>query len=122
MSGRTNWKVMRERIETDPARKIVLETGRQRVREELALQELRERQGVTQAELARTLKRAQANISRMERRGDVHVSTLAEYVEGLGGRLEIRAVFDGQPVPLSVGRAKAYRVAASKAGTVRTVR
>jgi transcriptional regulator with XRE-family HTH domain len=113
---------MRERIETDPARKILLEAGRQRVREGLALQELRARQGVTQVELARTLNRAQANISRLERRGDVRVSSLAEYIEGLGGRLEIRAVFPDQTVPLRIVRERASRTAASKTGAARTAR
>jgi hypothetical protein len=121
MSGHTSWRVLRDHIETDPARKAVLEAGRQQVREELALFEIREQQRVTQVELARTLKRAQANISRMERRGDVRVSSLVEYVEGLGGRLEINDVFPEQTVLLSVGHAGARRVA-EKAASRKSVR
>ena len=32
-------------------------------------------------------------MSKIEHRTDIYLSTLAEYVEALGGRLEIRAVF-----------------------------
>ncbi len=35
----------------------------------------------------------QAAISRMERRTDLLLSTLRQYIEGLGGQLELRAVF-----------------------------
>jgi hypothetical protein len=48
---------------------------------------------MTQEELGRKLGLKQAAISRMERRTDVYVSTLSKFVEGMGGRLEIRVVF-----------------------------
>ena len=35
----------------------------------------------------------QGEISKIEHRTDIYISTLAEYVEALGGKLEIRAVF-----------------------------
>jgi transcriptional regulator with XRE-family HTH domain len=58
------------------------------------LRELRNRKGVTQSELAERLGKSQGNVSELERRDDVHVSSLREYVEALGGELEINAVFD----------------------------
>lgn len=48
---------------------------------------------MTQEHLARTLGVQQAAISRMERRADVYVSTLADFIKAMGGELEIRAVF-----------------------------
>ena len=43
-----------------------------------------------------------SEISRIENRTDVYVSTLASYVEAMGGRLEIRAVFpDGGAVKIN---------------------
>ena len=48
---------------------------------------------MTQEELGHRLGLKQAAISRMERRTDVYVSTLAKFVEGMGGQLEIRVVF-----------------------------
>ncbi len=35
----------------------------------------------------------QANISRIEHEEDLYLSTLRSYVEALGGRLEVNAVF-----------------------------
>ncbi len=60
---------------------------------ELRLREVRAACELTQAELAERLNIDQPNVSRLENRSDVHVSTLADYVAALGGRLELLAVF-----------------------------
>lgn len=60
---------------------------------DMRLAELRSALGVSQDELAQLLKRKQAAISRLERRSDMHVSTLREFVKALGGRLELIASF-----------------------------
>ena len=62
-------------------------------REEISLAELRNALGVTQDELAQLMKKKQAAISRLERRTDMHVSTLREFVAALGGRLQLIATF-----------------------------
>ena len=67
-----------------------------RVRESLAtmpLDEIRKARQLTQAKLAETLGVNQGEISKIEHRTDIYLSTLAGYVEALGGKLEIRAVF-----------------------------
>ena len=46
----------------------------------------------------------QPRISRLERGGDVLLSTVASYVEALGGRLEIAAVFDDERVSVDLTR------------------
>src|SRR5687768_15851202 len=51
------------------------------------LSRLRERQGVTQQELATRLGIRQATISGLEHREDVQVSTLRRVIEALGGKL-----------------------------------
>jgi transcriptional regulator with XRE-family HTH domain len=61
----------------------------------LDLGELRNACDVTQEELAARLEVAQSNVSRLERRGDMLVSTLHEVVEALGGELHLVAVFPG---------------------------
>jgi len=48
---------------------------------------------MTQVKLAEALGVNQGEVSKIEHRTDIYLSTLAEYVEALGGRLEIRAVF-----------------------------
>lgn len=49
----------------------------------------------------------QANLSRIEHQDDLYLSTLRGYVEALGGRLELRAVFPDQTVDLRTPEAEA---------------
>ena len=63
------------------------------LRTDIHLAELRNVLGISQDELGQLLKRRQAAISRLERRSDMHVSTLREFVKALGGRLELIASF-----------------------------
>ena len=62
------------------------------------LSELRKERGLTQVELAVLLNKQQGEISKIERRQDVLMSTLANYVKSLGGKLEIRARMPGGEV------------------------
>jgi DNA-binding XRE family transcriptional regulator len=73
----------------------------------IALAELRESRKVTQVDLAAELGISQGNVSRMESRSEMYLSTLRSDVEALGGRLEITAVFDDDDhrVPVAVGNA-----------------
>lgn len=59
----------------------------------MPLDELREARELTQEHLAKLLHVKQASISKMERRTDMYVSTLQDFVRAMGGQLEIRAVF-----------------------------
>ena len=73
-----------------------LERIEERVQETLAempLHELRTARQLTQETLAETLHMSQANVSRIERRTDMYISTLRRYVEAMGGRLVITAQF-----------------------------
>lgn len=54
----------------------------------IRLAELRERRGVKQAEVKAF---SQTAISKLEKRKDMKVSTLVEYLEGIGMGLELRA-------------------------------
>jgi transcriptional regulator with XRE-family HTH domain len=63
------------------------------LRREIRLNELRGALDISQEELAELLNKKQAAISRLERRSDMHVSTLREFVKALGGKLEIIAQF-----------------------------
>jgi DNA-binding XRE family transcriptional regulator len=68
---------------------------------ELPLQELRHARELTQATLAETMGCGQDEISKLERRTDVLVSTLRRYVEAMGGRLDIVATFPDGEVRIS---------------------
>ncbi len=64
---------------------------------EMQLQELRKSRNVTQVDLANTMQVEQASISKLEKREDMYVSTLREYVKALGGELKLVAAFpDGE--------------------------
>lgn len=67
------------------------------------LAQVRRAVGLTQAQLAETLGMNQGDISRLERRQNIHLTTLARFIEATGGRLRIVAIYDDQEVPLAVG-------------------
>ncbi|HUY93739.1 MAG TPA: XRE family transcriptional regulator [Terracidiphilus sp.] len=60
---------------------------------EMPLQQLRNAREMTQTRLAELLEMDQGNVSKLEQRTDMYLSTLRSYVQALGGELEIRAVF-----------------------------
>jgi len=63
----------------------------------MALDELRAAREMTQIALAKILEVGQSEVSKIENRADMYVSTLASYVKAMGGELEICAVFpDGK--------------------------
>lgn len=63
------------------------------MRQEIELNELRNTLDISQEELGELLNKKQAAISRLERRSDMHISTLRAFVKALGGKLEIIAQF-----------------------------
>jgi DNA-binding XRE family transcriptional regulator len=72
----------------------LIESGEPTVRpSEVRLAELRQSRGLSQAELAERVGVKQANISRIEGRDDLKVSTLVKVVEAMGATLSIRARF-----------------------------
>jgi DNA-binding XRE family transcriptional regulator len=60
---------------------------------EMPLDELREARAMTQMHLAKILGVNQAAVSKMERRADMYVSTLQDFVRAMGGELKIIARF-----------------------------
>ena len=59
------------------------------IAEEMTLQALRKNQNLTQANLAKTLGVDQGEISRIEQRSDLYLSTLQKVVSGMGGKLSL---------------------------------
>src|SRR5271169_6464183 len=72
-----------------------------RLRETMALEELRDALRMTQQELAQTLNVDQSAVSKLEHRTDMYVSTLRRCIAAMGGQLEIRAVFPQGTVRIS---------------------
>ncbi|WP_446010217.1 helix-turn-helix domain-containing protein [Candidatus Electrothrix sp.] len=59
----------------------------------IRLQQVRKSQHITQKELAQTLGLSQSALSELERRPNITLGNLHRYIEALGGKLEITAVF-----------------------------
>jgi len=97
------YKNLRNRVRSDETRSARVTAYRQAMEDALALAEIRERRELTQNDVARVLESSQANVSRIERQRDLYLSTLAQYVEALGGTLKISAVFDDEEVEIGVG-------------------
>jgi transcriptional regulator with XRE-family HTH domain len=85
------FKILRDRMSPE-ARQRSKEMADEIMRE-YRLTELRHVLGVSQEELAQLMDKKQAAISRFERRSDMHIPTLREFIAALGGRLELVASF-----------------------------
>jgi transcriptional regulator with XRE-family HTH domain len=105
--ARTKFSELREAVEARPGARERLAAKRAETLEEVRLYELRHAEAVSQAELAGRLDVTQGAVSKLEHADDVRVSTLRQYLDALGARLELVAVFDeeGRRVPIQLGTA-----------------
>jgi predicted transcriptional regulator len=79
--------------EIDPAKAKVIRRGpRHPLGPRMSLRAMREAVGKTQVDVAGVAEMAQGDVSRLEQREDVKVSTLRRYVRALGGELELVVV------------------------------
>lgn len=92
------WSVLKDKMA--PERRARVEAAVHRELLAMALRELREEAGKTQAEVAEIAEMTQAELSKFERRDDHLISTLRRYVTALGGNLEVVAVFDNKRIAL----------------------
>lgn len=84
-----------------PERREHIERIKESLRQDMALAELRQALSFTQSTLAETLGVGQAEISKIENRTDIFISTLKRFLEAMGGELEIRAKFQGQSIKIT---------------------
>ena len=71
------------------------------VAEEFALRDIRKSRQITQEQVAERLGGKQVYISRLEKRADVKISTLRDYIRALGGDLQLLVTFpDGEAVSI----------------------
>jgi DNA-binding transcriptional regulator YiaG len=97
--ARKRWDdIKRERVSEARLAEIRAETLREVT--DLNLKAIRELAGVSQVELAGRMGTGQSEISRAEQRDDHLLSTLRDYVEALGGELEVIAHFGDKTVRL----------------------
>lgn len=67
------------------------------IADEMSLRDLRKAREQTQASVAATLGINQENVSRLEQRSDLLLSTLSSYVGAMGGKLSLIAEFPDRP-------------------------
>jgi transcriptional regulator with XRE-family HTH domain len=66
------------------------------------LAEIRRARRLTQDQLARSLDVSQAQVSRIENQTDLYLSTLASYIEAMGGELQLVGVFKDTGVTVHI--------------------
>lgn len=88
-----------------PAQRARVEARAQAlIEEELTLRDLRQARHLTQERMAELLGVEQENVSRLERRADLLLSTLSSYVAAMGGKLRLMAEFPNRkPVAVALG-------------------
>ncbi len=84
-----------------PERRARIEARKAELHREMELAELRKALALTQSTLAEALGVGQAEVSKIEQRTDVFVSTLRRFVQAMGGELEINAVFPDHKVAIT---------------------
>jgi len=90
-----SFKVLQQKMSQSAQDVAAIKT--QQMLKAMPLQELRQAHQMSQERLAQLLTTKQANVSRMERRTDMYISTLRSYIEAMGGELDIVARFpDGE--------------------------
>lgn len=100
-----NYKKLHEQIAARPGAAERLAELRAETLAEIGLYELRKQTGHSQMELAAALGISQSAVSQLEsgdRGDDVKLSTLRNYVQGLGAQLKITAVFDNDGEEIAV--------------------
>jgi DNA-binding XRE family transcriptional regulator len=96
--------------------------AQQLIAEEMSLQSLRRARQLTQEKVADLLKIRQENVSRIEKRTDLLLSTLRDYVQSMGGDLRLVVEFpDSSPIVLSgLGELEKENGKAEKSSTPKT--
>jgi hypothetical protein len=91
MAGHRKFSELRARMAPERRARNAAETAR--LLAEMPLGELRQARDMTQTTLAELLETSQGEVSKIEKRADMYVSTLRRYIEAMGGQLEIVARF-----------------------------
>lgn len=97
------WSEVRAETPRTPEREQRVLEMRQAAETAYQLSKLREARGMTQVAMARQMHIGQPNVSKIERQDDLFVSTLRDYISAMGGRLELRAVFEDEVIQIMPG-------------------
>lgn len=98
----------RERLLADPAASAAHQALTAEIEQRLdakraTLAEVRRAIGLTQSQMAEMLDMSQGDVSKLERRENLHLATLSRFIEATGGRLRISATYGDTEVTLQFG-------------------
>ena len=97
-------EAIREQIRANPrAAAVEAQTFAEITRRVRTLSAIRKARGLTQQQMSDQLRISQGEVSRIERRGNLHLATLVRFIEATGGTLRITAIFDDHEVEVAVG-------------------
>jgi transcriptional regulator with XRE-family HTH domain len=101
MAGRKNFSKLSAQVRERPGADERITKLREDTLQEIAdyeatLADVRRARKMTQEQLANALDVSQAQVSRVERQADLHLSTLRSYIEAMGGELVLVARFEGR--------------------------
>ncbi len=100
MSGHRPWSEIRSETVAQPGAREEIDAIKRAIEEVLSLIERRNELRIAEEDLDRALDACFPELTRTEA---LYLSTLRGYVEALGGRLEINAVFPERTVTLTSG-------------------
>jgi len=95
----TKWSELEAKM--SPEARAESDRRAKQILKEMPFHELRAARRLTQQQLAKTLDMSQAAVSQLEQRTDLYLSTLRNFVEAMGGQLEIYASFPDGRVALT---------------------
>lgn len=84
-------------------RRVFTDGRRSRWQRPAPLATIRRRVNLTQREVADRMGMSQSDLSKLERRDDIRVSTLAEYAKAVGGEAHLVFTFPGEDIEAAVG-------------------
>ena len=98
-----------DQVLADPSSRERYEQVLEEIRaHQVTLTEVRRAKSLTQSTIAELLEMDQSEVSRLEKRSDMLLSTLRKFITAAGGELQLIATFpDHQPVNLTIGPAPA---------------
>jgi DNA-binding XRE family transcriptional regulator len=85
------WKDIRKPL--SPEAEARIQRGVTEAATVMTLHQLREARSLTQVNLAKVLQINQGAVSKMEKRTDMYVSTLRNFIQAMGGQLQVKAIF-----------------------------
>lgn len=90
---------LRKNMSPERRQRIAVKTAQ--LKQDMALQELRQALDLTQKELAEKLHVNQAAVSKFENQSDIYIGTLRKILAAMGGELRITAHFDEGDIQIS---------------------